>query len=236
MRIELNGAVLSKRLEDFITSEGRLKFVDSEIVRAIIQKESCGFNTFVAVRVGEIEDHTNPQNWYWIDGKLNIAGWITRVKNPDDLGPGSTWQNGPEFLKLPEEEWPIKQDCTFESLPEEANKVFTLCVEDSLTNHINIDRFSSYTRLIRVTARVIAMYRRNPKLSFKNATEVPDQSMLKAAKLLWTYEAQHSIRLQVEQGQFKRLCPKIRENGVVAISGRVEKWTEISYDMDGNQL
>ena len=107
MRTELNGAVLSKRLEDFITSEVRLQFVktycivDSEIVRAMIQKESYGFNTFVALRVGEVQGHTNPQNWYWIDGKLNIADWITRGKNPDELGPGSTWQNGPEFLKLP---------------------------------------------------------------------------------------------------------------------------------------
>ena len=105
-----------------------------------------------------------------------------------------------------------------------------LHVEDSLTNCININRFSSYARLIRVTARVIAMYRRNPKLSFKNATEVPDQSMLEAAELLWIYEAQYSIRLQVEQGQFKRLCPQTREDGVVVISGRVEKWMEISYD------
>ena len=187
MRIELNGAVLSKRLEDFITSEGRLQFVktyyiiDSEIVRAMIQKESYGFNTFVAVRVGEIQDHTNPQNWYWIDSKLNIADWITRGKNPDELGQGSTLQNGPEFLKLPEEEWPIKQDCSFESLPEESNKVFMLHVEDSLINHININRSSSYARLIRVTARVIATYRRNPKLSFKDATEVQDQSMVEAA-------------------------------------------------------
>ena len=54
--------------------------------------------------------------------------------------------------------------------------------------------------------------------------------MLEAAELLWIYEAQYSVRLQVEQGQFKRLCPKIREDGVVVISGRVEKWMEISYD------
>ena len=74
------------------------------------------------------------------------------------------------------------------------------------------------------------MDRRNPKLSFKNAREVPDQSMLEAAELLWIYKAQHSIRLQVGQGQFKRLCPKIREDGVVVISGRVEQWMEISYD------
>ena len=28
----------------------------------------------------------------------------------------------------------------------------------------------------------------------------------------------------------QRLCPKIREDGVVVISGRVEKWMKISYD------
>ena len=78
----------------------------------------------------------------------NIADWITRGKNPDELGPGSTWQNGPEFLKLPKEKWPIKQDRSFESLPEESNKVFMLHVEDSLINHINMNRFSSYARLI----------------------------------------------------------------------------------------
>ena len=87
-------------------------------------------------------------------------------------------------------------DYPFESLPEESNKVFMFHVEDSLTNCTDINQFSIYARLIRVTARVIAMYRRNPKLSFKNATEVPDQSMLEAAELLWIYEAQHSIRLK----------------------------------------
>ena len=78
-----------------------------------------------------------------------------------------------------------------------------LRVEDSLTNCININRFSSYTRLIRVTARVIAMYRRNPKLSFKNATKVTDQSMLEAAELLWIYDpnTQFDYRLSKENSK-----------------------------------
>ena len=59
----------------------------------MIQKESYGFNTFVAVRVGEIQDHTNLQNWYWIDGKLNIADWITRGRNPDEEVHGKMAQN-----------------------------------------------------------------------------------------------------------------------------------------------
>lgn len=33
---------------------------------------------------------------------------MTREGTPDDLKEGSTWQYGPEFLKWPVEEWPIK--------------------------------------------------------------------------------------------------------------------------------
>ena len=54
---------------------------DPEIVSAMIQKESYGFTTFVAVYVAEIQCHTNPQNWYWVDAKSNIADWITRGHN-----------------------------------------------------------------------------------------------------------------------------------------------------------
>jgi hypothetical protein len=61
VRLELNAALLSARLREFIISEAKIEFsrtyllVDSEIVRAMTQKESYGFNTFVAVRVGEIQ-------------------------------------------------------------------------------------------------------------------------------------------------------------------------------------
>ena len=57
-KLELNGALLSARLQDFIKMHSRLDFgkaymiVDSEIVRAMIQKESYGFNTFAGVRIG----------------------------------------------------------------------------------------------------------------------------------------------------------------------------------------
>ena len=56
--------------------------LDSQIVRAMVRKESYGFNTFVAVRIGEIQENTNPRNWYWIEGKNNIADWLTRGKTP----------------------------------------------------------------------------------------------------------------------------------------------------------
>ena len=79
VRLELSGAVISKRLRCFIQEELRYQFekvyhiVDSEIVKAMISKESYGFNTFAANRISEIQSKTEVSEWYWVNGTLNIA-------------------------------------------------------------------------------------------------------------------------------------------------------------------
>ena len=52
----------------------------------MIQKHSYGFNTSVALCIGEIQEATNPSDWYWVDGKLNISDWLTGGKSPRELG------------------------------------------------------------------------------------------------------------------------------------------------------
>ena len=84
VRLELNGAVIAKRLKVTIEKEFRMKFskryfiVDSEIICVMIQKESYGFNAFAGVRVGEIRGKTNPTDWYWVEGSKNVADMLTR--------------------------------------------------------------------------------------------------------------------------------------------------------------
>ena len=60
--------------------------VDSMIVQAMIQKGSYGFNTFVALRIGEIQDSTKKENWFWLEGSLNIADVLTRGEGLNDEG------------------------------------------------------------------------------------------------------------------------------------------------------
>ena len=82
-RIELCGAALSKRIKVFLQEQCRYTFercyhiVDSQIVHAMIQRESYGFNTFAATRIGEIQEGTNIADWYWTEGKHNIADLLT---------------------------------------------------------------------------------------------------------------------------------------------------------------
>ena len=198
VRSELCGAVLAKRLHMFIKQEMRLKFekeyfiVDSQIVRAMIQKDSYGFNTFVAVRIGEIKENTNPNDWYWVKGKSNISDWLTRGKAPKELGQNSLWQKGMHFLNLPEDEWPLKREQPKEELPEQIKTVmkFEGKVEDTLSSRIDLDRFSDYQKLLRVTARVLAIYQKDPKPSLKNAVHSITCVNIEKAEVFWSLEAQ----------------------------------------------
>lgn len=76
-----------------------LRLLDSQTVLGAIQRDSYGYKTFFANRVGEIQKAAPVQDWWWICGDLNIADIITRGGTPEDLKENSTWQNGPEFLK-----------------------------------------------------------------------------------------------------------------------------------------
>ena len=115
-RTELCGAVLASRLRESIMQELKIPFnmvfhlIDSMIVQAQIQKESYRFKPFVATRLSEIQEKTNPSEWFCIPSSQNPADLTTRITNPDDLSEDSIWQTGPKFLKQPFELWPIRKD------------------------------------------------------------------------------------------------------------------------------
>ena len=159
VRLELLAAIVGLRLRKTVECECRYKFervihlVDSEIVRAMIQRDSYGFNTFTSTRIGEIQEGSDPNDWFWVNGENNVADLlITRGEKPVNLGVGSIWQDGPEYLKLPM--WPIRQDCSLTMLPEQAKKLLHISTSLPL---ISIDRFSDYVKLIKVTARILSL-------------------------------------------------------------------------------
>lgn len=114
VKAEVCGAVYAARLKKYFQKHCRIRverwyhFVDSQTVLGAVQRESYGYQTFFANRIGEIQGSTNVQDWWWIPGPLNIADIISRGASPEELDEGSEWQLGPKFLSLPESEWPVK--------------------------------------------------------------------------------------------------------------------------------
>ena len=68
------------------------------------------YDTLGLVRVGEIRDNSEINEWFWGSTKTKVADEATKCSKAPDLSTTSRWLNGPAFLKSPEHEWPTITD------------------------------------------------------------------------------------------------------------------------------
>ena len=120
-RLELNGAVLSKRLKEFLVMQMVTKFskiyhlVDSSTVVGYLHKSDSKLKPFEGIRVSEVQTSGTfvdgrLQDWYWVEGGLNPADLCTKPRCVSELGVNSLWQKGPAFLEEDFDQWPVKRD------------------------------------------------------------------------------------------------------------------------------
>ena len=84
-------------------------WVDSLNVVFWIQGQSRDYKPFVSHRIGEIPEHSNPDQWRYVPTKLNPADHGTRGLTVSELAECEPWWNGPKFLLYPESEWPERK-------------------------------------------------------------------------------------------------------------------------------
>ena len=79
-KFELSAAVVAvwmkvKLLEEWNISINKVYFwVDSKTVSRYIRNENKRFSVSVSHRVNEIRSNSNIADWYFTEGKLNVAG------------------------------------------------------------------------------------------------------------------------------------------------------------------
>ena len=102
-RLELTAAVVSvksseqlQRGLDFEDLED-VYWTDSKVVLGYIANETRRFHVFVANRVQQIQDHSSPNQWHYVDTKLNPADHASRGLSANGLL-NSNWITGPAFL------------------------------------------------------------------------------------------------------------------------------------------
>ena len=106
LQIELNTAVLSKRVCTLLESKIKCEFklaihlIASKTVLSMINKFSTRFKTYGGVRIEEIQATTNGDmsSWYWVIRKANIKDWLIRPKNLHELYQNLKWWKEPSFL------------------------------------------------------------------------------------------------------------------------------------------
>ena len=241
-RLELQGAVLASRLGKTILEECRFKFdkavyfLDSRIVLSWICSEARRFKPFVSVRVGEIQDNSDPAEWRHIPGELNVADEVSRgisVKNLADR-----WQKGPSFLRLPESEWPQDATAADQREVEREQRAVHLVFEGNKGQlPLDCKKFSSWKRLVRVTAytsRFVWNLRAHWRNRLANqACKLKDGPLsneeLQSAEKMWVKDLQTGLKNRLSKGEFKNLSPYTDQEGIVRVGGRVEK-ALVSYD------
>jgi hypothetical protein len=245
-RLELQGAVLASRLYKSILKESRFQFekailfVDSRIVLSWICSEARRFKPFVSARVGEIQENTDPSQWKYIPGEMNVADDISRGIPVQDLT--KRWQRGPEFLRQQEDEWPqqpLKQPTTSREAKEEqefrkAKKV--LSVAEKPDSPIDCKKFSCWRKLIRVTAYVKRYVwnlrvrcQKTPATQADIRCDHLSPNELREAENYWINESQKELTDRLRKGEMKNLSPYTDEEGVVRVGGRVDR-ASISFE------
>ena len=71
-----------------------------------IANETKRFQTYVANRVTEIRENTEPHQWRHCPGKLNPADDASRGLDIQSFLQQKRWFSGPEFLSKTEDHWP----------------------------------------------------------------------------------------------------------------------------------
>ena len=143
---------------------------DSVDVLWWLRNASRRFKPFVANRVAEIQSLSSSNQWRYVSTENNPADLATRGVTASGLACSEICWQGPKFLKKPESEWPenlIKASSSSQKelrsrgcfSKAETNKgqestLTAATINESSDWRLNPQRFSSWTRLVRVHAWV----------------------------------------------------------------------------------
>ncbi|XP_062541407.1 uncharacterized protein LOC134209436 [Armigeres subalbatus] len=152
-RLELMAAVLGARMSQAVIASHSLKinrcvlWTDSRTVWSWIRSDQHQYKQFVAFRIGEILELTRATDWRWVPTKQNQADVLTKWHR-GALDSDGEWFKGPSFLYQSEDQWPVLDGQIAQTNEEARGYVSFHCV-------IDVDRYSRWTKLQRVTAYVV---------------------------------------------------------------------------------
>ena len=229
-RLELNGAVIGARIREFIVREMNFTFekvyhlTDSGIVQAQIQAESHHFQPFTAVRIGEIQNKTQKDEWFWIPGDVNVADMVTRTDYTIE-SLTNIWQKGPEFLSKPVDEWPIKRNLTTE-IPDKIVRYKINKCEINEAPILQLRNFKGFRFMINVLCRCKQAFKRKTFLAIR---ETPNPNDMAEVEELVIKLVQKQLPKDWER-QYAKLGVFMNDSGVICVGQRIPQWMKKDYD------
>ena len=187
-RLELMAACVGVSLGEIVTKALSLNlyevqfWCDSQDVLWWITQPGRCFKTFIAHRVGTIQEKTRTSQWQYISSKENPADLLSRGTSARMCAESMLWWEGPEFLKKNKNEWPVsrwnkmkKLENDQEQAEDEKLKCFTGQI-NTIENCLDPKNYSNLQKLLRVTAW-IQRFLKNSKQLNKSKRETGELSV-----------------------------------------------------------
>ena len=146
-------------------------WTDSTIVLNWLTGNPRRFKTYVGNRVSHIVELIAPEHWGHIGGADNPADCASRGLLPSELLNHRLWWNGPDWLQCDPAAWPKLIHLAPNTPSEEEEEICLHLITSQLDPIFPLDRYSSYTRLIRVMAWVVR-FTQNCQAHKKNDTHL----------------------------------------------------------------
>lgn len=241
-RLELEAALLGSKISHTIMAEHNVKFdklvlwTDNTAVWYWIKSETKRYKQFVANRLSEILELTNPSNWMWVPTDMNPADDATRSNKVPEFGPNSRWYRGPDFLYDNEVNWPEQPNKRMKLTNDliEVLEFSNFVIEKPNFQVPNATRFSKWLRLLRATSWLLRFINNCKKNQTKvKGFELTVDETNKAEMLLvkdsqrrcFPNEIAHLQKGKIVDvnSQLYSLCPKLDENGIMRMCGRTDR-------------
>ncbi|XP_044166852.1 uncharacterized protein LOC122950905 [Acropora millepora] len=175
-----------------------------------LDNDSSCWRPFVANRVSEIQSTWVPECWHYCASKNNPADLLTRGLTCENLTSSGLWWNGPQWLSLPLEYQPAQQRS--EDIPpeacEEERRVIRVCTAVAVKPFIDMSRYGTWMKLIRVIAYVLKAVKLFKAKSKSTVTELSAKEMQQAELKCCMWVQQDAYKEDYEQLKAGEALPK----------------------------
>ncbi|XP_060871447.1 uncharacterized protein LOC132945707 [Metopolophium dirhodum] len=206
---------------------------DSSVVLSWLTSDQKHFKIFVTNRVAKISQLLPGCMWSYVSTNDNPADPASRGLLPKSMLSSSIYWNGPDFLRLPEDQWPQSRfiPLTPDQLPEtRPNVITTLAVNVHPPSLEFIDRFSSLGKMLRVLSYILRYLchrlRRQPvRVGPITFTERERSLSIAVQRTQQVYFSDLRKMLKSESmispPSLAQLAPYVDEKGIIRVGGRL---------------
>ena len=217
---------------------------DSSICLHWINTDQRPLPTATRNAVIEVRRLSNVEDWYHIDGYLNVADIGTRkVHSVDDIGPDSEWQLGKEWMTRDKDDMPIR---TLKDISDSSDVIAHMETSKEASEKDNIEteedkirkryKFSKYlvdpckykwTTVIKTRAAVVRFSNNLKKIAAKEITKPKDgdkstvfytEDEIEASKRYFFLKATKEVKEFVPKNQLKDV---VEIDGILHHCGRI---------------